>query len=300
MTPSSTDSASVHQRLLNKARSSERTFNELLQYFAMERFLYRLSKSKHADQFVLKRCAAVATLGIAGATYDKRHRLSRKDEQRENNVVAQIKDVLKVKVDPDGLIFVTDSFHTEQISKVTEYEGIRIKFVSLLGTAKIHMQIDIGFGDVVHPKFEPLVLPASLNFKLPRVPCYSRESTVSEKFEAMVKLGKLNSRMKDFYDIWLLSQRFKFTGPELAKAIRLTFERRGTELPAEGAVFTEPFIKDKQALWQRFRNRLQSHETPESFAAVAISVEKFLSPVTVPVSASSSIPKVWIAPGPWA
>ena len=300
MTPSSTNSASVHQRLLNKARSSERTFNELLQYFAMERFLYRLSKSKHADQFVLKGALLLRVWGLQETRTTKHIDFLGRMSNEKNNVVAQIKDVLKVKIDPDGLIFDTDSLHTEQISKVTEYEGIRIKFVSLLGTAKIHMQIDIGFGDVVHPKFEPLVLPASLNFKLPRVLCYSRESTISEKFEAMVKLGKLNSPMKDFYDIWLLSQRFNFTGPELAKAIRLTFERRGTELPAEGAVFTEPFIKDKQVLWQRFRNRLQSHETPESFAAVAISVEKFLSPVTVPVSASSSIPKVWIAPGPWA
>ena len=118
------------------------------------------------------------------------------------------------------------------------------------------MQIDIGFGDIVHPAPEESELPTMLDLAAPRLLCYSRESAIAEKFEAMVKLGILNSRMKDFYDIWLLSRVFDFEGNNLATAIQLTFDQRGTHLTDEIVVFQATFIAEKQTQWTAFCQRL--------------------------------------------
>jgi hypothetical protein len=170
----------------------------------------------------------------------------------EAGIVLQIRDILAANVVIDGLAFDTDAIQAERIVEDADYEGIRIRFLATLGSAKIHMRIDIGFGDVVYPDPEESDLPTLLDFPPPRLLCYSRESSISEKFEAMVKLGALNSRMKDFYDIWLLSRQFDFDGVKLTEAIRRTFERRGTKLPLEIEAFAEPFIQEKQTQWTAF------------------------------------------------
>lgn len=137
----------------------------------------------------------------------------------EADIVAQIRDILTVDVEVDRLAFDPDSIRAERIAEDADYGGIRIRFLGTLRSARIHMQIDIGFGDVVYPEPEESELPTMLNYPAPRLLCYSRESTIAEKLEAMVKLGVLNSRMKDFYDIWLLSRQFDFDGAELVEAV---------------------------------------------------------------------------------
>lgn len=292
-------SASVHQRLLNRAKRDRRPFNELLQYYAMERFLYRLSQSAHVERFVLKGALMLRVwrspehrptmdidmLGIAS--------------NEEADIVLQIRDILAANVVADGLAFDTDSIQAERIVEDADYGGIRIRFLAALGSAKIHMRIDIGFGDVVHPEPEESDLPTLLDFPPPRLLCYSRESSISEKFEAMVKLGALNSRMKDFYDIWLLSRQFDFDGVKLTEAIRLTFERRGTKLPLEIEAFAEPFIKEKRTQWKAFCKRLQQDHVPSSFGEIVISVDRFLSPIVSALSTNKPSPLKWIPPGPW-
>ncbi len=221
MTARKNVSASVRQKLLNRARSEHRPFNELLQYYAMERFIYRLSQSAHSEQFILKGALMLRVwdalgfrptmdidmLGKSGAPYS------------EKTVVSQIKEILNVKVEPDGLNFDPNSIQSERITEEANYQGFRIRFRGTLDTARINMQIDIGFGDIVFPPPQESELPTILDFAPPRVLCYSRESAIAEKFEVMVKLGILNSRMKDFYDIWLLSRQFDFDGAQLTKAI---------------------------------------------------------------------------------
>ncbi len=162
------------------------------------------------------------------------------------------------------------------------------------------MQIDVGFGDAVYPGPAEPVLPVILDFPAPRLLYYSRESSIAEKFEAMVKLGMLNSRMKDFYDIWLLSRQFNFRSDELVRAIWLTFERRGTELPLEIEAFSRTFADAKQTQWTAFRNRLQQIHVPESFAEITASVERFLSPASAPLSSEKPNLANWAAPGPWS
>ena len=291
--------ASVRQRLLNRARSDRRPFNELLQYFAMERFLYRLSQSAHADRFVLKGALMLQVWRSPDIRPTMDIDLLGRTSNAEDDLMAQLRDILAVDVEPDGLAFDADSIRTERITEGANYEGIRIRFPGTLATARIHMQIDVGFGDVVYPAPEAADLPTMLDFPAPRLLCYSRESVIAEKLEATVKLGMLNSRMKDFYDIWLLSRQFDFNGSDLAQAIRLTFERRGTVLASELAAFTKPFVDDKQTQWAAFRNRLQQEHVPASFAEIAASLDRFLSPIVAALFSGDPGPTHWTASGPW-
>ncbi len=288
-------SASVRQRLLNRARTKRRPFNELLQYFAMERFLYRLSRSAHADRFVLKWALMLRVWRSPTMDID----LLGRSGKAETNLVAQVRDILAVDVEPDGLVFDPGSIRTERITEGTEYEGLRIRFPGVLGTARVHMQVDVGFGDVVYPPPEMAEVPTMLDFPAARLLCYSRESAIAEKLEAIVKLGVLNSRMKDFYDIWLLSRQFDFDGPNLVEAVRLTLERRGTSLPVEIEAFTEPFIASKQIQWTAFRTRLRQDDVPASFGEIVTSISVFLMPVVAALTSGQSGPTRWTTPGTW-
>ena len=147
-------------------------------------------------------------------------------------ILAIVKDICAVVVQPeDGLVFNAASVQGERIAEAAEYEGVRVRFGATLDAARIAMQLDIGFGDVVVAAAIPTIYPTILDLPAPHLLGYSRETAVAEKFEAMVKLGELNSRMKDFFDLWLLSRSFDFDGPRLSEAIEKTFSRRGTVLP---------------------------------------------------------------------
>ena len=292
--------ASVRQRLLNRARSDRRPFNELLQYYAMERFLYRLSRSPHTDRFILKGALMLRVWRSPELRPTMDIDMLGRTSNTEAEIVAQIRDILAVDVEADGLVFDLDSIQSERITEDADYEGIRIRFRGILGSARITMQIDIGFGDIVYPRHEESDFPTMLNHPAPRLLCYSRESAIAEKFETMVKLGALNSRMKDFYDIWLLSRQFDFDGARLTEAIRLTFDRRGTKPPREFEIFTESFIDEKQIQWTAFWKRLQQDHVPTSFREITVSVDSFLSPVIAALGPGKPCPTHWTAPGPWS
>lgn len=291
--------ASIRQRLLNRAKQEHRPFNELLQYYANERFLFRLSQSYYVDRFILKGAMLLRVWRSPEFRPTMDIDMLGRTNNDEAEVIAQIRDILTVDVEADGLEFDPDSIQTERITEDAEYNGIRIRFLGTLGSARINMRIDIGFGDVVFPEPEKLEIPTMLNLSAPQLLCYNRESTISEKFEAMVKLGMLNSRMKDFYDIWLLSRQFSFNGVTLAEAVRRTFEHRGTAIPAEIEIFAEPFIVAKQTQWAAFRKRIQQNHVPSSFRDIVSSVDIFLSPICAALSSGKSYPANWIAPGPW-
>lgn len=291
--------ASVRQRLLNRARRDQRPFSELLQYYAMERFLYRLSRSPHADRFILKGALMLRAWRSPEFRPTMDIDLLGRTSNEVSSVVAQIRDILAVNVPPDGLVFDPDSISAERITEDADYEGIRIRFRGALDSARVNMQVDIGFGDVVFPAPEESDLPTMLDFPAPRLMCYSRESAIAEKFEAMLKLRELNSRMKDFYDIWLLARQFDFEGKKLVEAIRLTLERRGTIIPDEIAAFTEGFTGAKQVQWTAFTKKLKHDHVPASFAEVVMTVGAFLGAVASALSSGTSVPVKWVAPGPW-
>ncbi len=292
--------ASVRQRLLNRAKRDKRPFNELLQYYAMERFLYRLSRSAHADRFILKGALMLRAWRSPEFRPTMDIDMLGRTSNDEANIIAQIREIITVDVDPDGLRFDPDSVQSERITEDADYKGIRIRFRGILDSARVSMQIDIGFSDVVYPGPEESDFPTMLDSPAPRILCYSRESVIAEKFEAMVKLGILNSRMKDFYDIWLLSRQFDFDGAKLTEAIRLTFERRGTALPTQIEAFDENFIDAKQVQWTAFWKRLQYDHVPSSFNDIVTEIKEFLAPLASGLLQNNSSAMKWAASGPWA
>lgn len=276
-------SASVRQRLLNRSKKDSRSFNEILQYYAMERFLYRLSLSRHSPHYILKGALMLRVWNSSEFRSTMDIDMLGNTANTELNICAQISDILAVEVEPDGLVFDSESIQTERITENADYEGIRVRFRGSLGTAKISMQIDIGFGDIVYPEPQKVELPCMLDFPAPTLLCYSRESAIAEKFEAMVKLGHLNSRMKDFYDIWLLSRQFRFERNNLAKAVKLTFQQRRTELNQPIEAFSANFVSSHQSMWAAFRKRLKQEYIPLSFSDVVGEIEMFLAPVITAV-----------------
>lgn len=288
-------SASVRQKLLNRARSEQRPFAELLQYYAMERFLYRLSQSDHSQRFILKGALMLRVWHAPEARPTMDIDMLGRTSNDVTNIIAQISDILALDVDPDGIRFDTRSIRSEQITEDADYHGIRIRFLGFLDSARINMQIDIGFGDIIHPTPEEHEMPVMLEFAAPILICYTRESAIAEKVQAMVKLGILNSRMKDFYDIWLLSRLFDFGGDRLAQAIRVTFEQRGTPLPDDMVAFHPSFIAEKQVQWTAFRKRLAQPRLPEPFLDIVEHMASFLKPVMVSIRESQQFEKQWSA-----
>ncbi len=291
--------ASVRQRLLNLSRQEGRSFNEVLQYYAMERFLYRLSQSAHARTFVLKGAMMLRVWGATELRPTMDIDLLGRTGNEEEAIVSQFRSVLEREVEPDGLFFDAETLRAEKIKEDADYEGIRVRFSGLLDTARINLQIDIGFGDVVHPAPEETTLPTMLAFPAPVMLCYNRETAIAEKAEAMITLGELNSRMKDFYDVWLLSRQFDFDGSTLLQSLLGTLKQRNTEIPASLKHLFDALIDSKQMQWAAFRGRLQQHHVPDSFQEIAISILEFLEPVVSAASSGGSFLKQWRAPGPW-
>jgi hypothetical protein len=235
--------ASVQARLQNHARATKRPFQELLQYYAMERFLYRLSTTPHRARFVLKGALMlhVWDAPLARATKDLDF-LGRLDNSLEN-LQRVVRGVCTADVVPDGMVFDPATVKTERIKEDAHYEGVRVRFAGLLGKARVAMQIDVGFGDVVTPGAQDITYPALLDFPAPALSGYPRETVIAEKFHAMVYLRTLNSRMKDFYDVWLLARQFAFDGSVLAKAVAATFANRDTAIDVEPIAFTPEFTE---------------------------------------------------------
>jgi len=163
------------------------------------------------------------------------------------------------------------------------------------------MQIDVGFGDVITPAAGPVEYPTVLNFPAPKLLGYNRETAVAEKFEALVKLGLLNSRMKDFYDLWLVSRQFEFDGTTLAAAVARTFAHRGTDMDPNPFSLTPAFAGDraKQTQWAGFLSKTRLTDAPAELPAVIDALGPFLLPVAAAVLASAAFNQVWIPPGPW-
>lgn len=288
--------ASVRQRLLNRSRQDNRSFNELLQYYSMERFLYRLSVSEYESHYILKGALMLRAWNSPEFRPTMDIDMLGRTGNDEANIIPQIREVIAMEVEPDGLSFDADSIQSERITEHADYEGIRIRFRGALGTARINMQIDIGFGDVVYPGPERAELPCMLDAPAPSLLCYSRESAIAEKFEAMVSLGELNSRMKDFYNVWLLSRQFAFELEKLAEATKRTFKQRGTELVEPIDAFSQAFVTSRQPLWTVFRRRLKQEHLPESFAEITAAVEAFMRPIIKGEPTQSS----WPPAGPWS
>lgn len=273
-------SASIHQRLLNLARSENRPLNELLQYYAIERFLYRLGASPYRRNFILKGGQMLKVWQAPAARPTVDIDLLGRTADSIKNLEIIVGECCLIESD-DGVIFDRSSIRSEPIRKDAEYQGIRINAKGSLGKIRLYLQIDFGFDDVVIPEPVEIELPQLLDAGRVQLLGYTPESSIAEKFQAMVALDLTNTRMKDFYDIWLLSRNLVFDKKILAQAIKETFKRRSQELPdGVPAALTAEFTSnsDKQKQWRAFlrKNRLDEEIRLE---IVAKEIEEFLMPI---------------------
>jgi predicted nucleotidyltransferase component of viral defense system len=293
-------SASVRQRLLNLATERKEDFGLVLTRYGLERFLYRLSVSPHRDSFVLK--GALLLQLWTAETYRPTRDLDLLRRGVSNTSYRKIfSEVCSQKVADDGLTFLPDTIRVERIRDDEAYEGVRVRVEARLGKVRVALQIDVGLGDAIVPGPEELEYPTLLKFPAPRLHSYSKESVVAEKFEAIVKLGMANSRMKDFYDLWVLAQRFEFRSITLAAAIRATFERRRTTLPSSSPLALRPDFYDlptKQTQWRAFL-RKSGLRGDSSLQKIILIIEMFVMPVVEGVLKNDIEAKVWPAGGLW-
>jgi nucleotidyltransferase AbiEii toxin of type IV toxin-antitoxin system len=294
--------ASVHQRLLNLSRQTKRPFNELLQYYAIERFLFRLSRSPHAPEFVLKGALMlrVWNVSIARPTMDI-DMLG----QLPNSVEALVKVVrecLAAEVPNDGLHFDTESVRGDAITLKAKYQGVRIRVGGNLGNARLSLQLDFGFGDVIVPQSVWIEYPELLDFGRPHLLGYTPESAIAEKFQAMVELEMANTRLKDFFDIWRLSQSLRFDGLILCQAIAATFKQRGTPLPTSPPLALTPtFSADpiKDAQWRAFLRKALLVADTKTLAETVEDLSAFILPPTFAAAEGKAFKMRWPPSGGW-
>lgn len=279
--PRKNTAASIRARLLSLAQSKGEDYQRVLGAYAVERFLYRLGRSPYRERFVLKG-ATLFTLwtGHTHRPTKDLDLLGRGSSSAIGEVEATIRAICEIQ-EGDGVVFDSESVEGTRIKADDEYDGVRIKLQAQLAGARIPMQIDIGFGDAVHPEPELASFPVLLPMEAPLVRAYPREAAIAEKFHAMVVLDIRNSRMKDFYDIWFLANSWTFDMAFLRKAILASFERRGSTIPtAVPFALTEDFLNDpqKKQQWSAFVSRLNPGNKAPSLEEVGIVLRAFLLP----------------------
>lgn len=292
--------ASIRDRLLNKARSEKLDYNLLLTRYALERMLYRLSVSEQRDQFLLKGAL------LFDLWFDVPHRPTHDADflgfgsAEISHVEALFRDICRIEVE-DGIVFQPDSVKAAEIRKEANYAGVRVTLMGLLGSARCPVQVDIGFGDAVVPGPDEAQYPVILGeMPAPQLRVYPRYTVVAEKLEALTSLGMLNSRMKDYFDLWVLARYTDFNGAVLSQAVAATFDRRRTAIPNDVPIgLSDEFITDaqKEKQWQAFlrKNAIGSM----SLATVIADLRKFLLPVLATVAAKSRLNVNWRAGGMW-
>jgi len=279
--PISNVGASVRQRLLNLRDKSGEDFNALLTQFAIERFLYRLSNSSLADRVVLKGAMLFRVWSGSLHRPTKDVDLLGFGEATTAAVAALIRQIITTAVEDDGILFDADSVKAEEIRENHEYGGIRAAFTATLDKAVIPLQVDVGFGDAITPAAEYRIYPALIGMTAPRLRMYPVETVVAEKLEAAVKLGMINSRMKDFYDLLVIFRQHPYDSRLLTRAVAETFARRGTPLPRTVPPgLSDEFGNDPAAnrLWREFLARMQLANEPTDFAAVIRTIRERLWP----------------------
>ena len=293
---------SVHQRLLTQAKATGRPFNELLQHYAIERFLYRLGQTKHAEKLLLKGALLLRVWQIPMARPTMDIDVLGRTAGAPETLVAMLRECMTLGVEDDGMRYDPESITTEAITLDADYQGWRIRFQGLLGTARVTMQVDVGIGDVVYPAPIWIDYPVLLDQPAPHLLAYTPENAIAEKYQAIVELDMANSRMKDFHDIWTLAHNLEFDGEILSEAIRKTFERRKTEVPnSVPTAFTSEFSEDKtkQTQWRAFLNKGLATGEEVTLVDVAQVLRSFLLPPTEALVSGRTFKMRWNHAGVW-
>jgi predicted nucleotidyltransferase component of viral defense system len=288
--------ASVHARLAQRRTETGEDYNVLLVRFTLERLLYRLSISKHREQFVLKGAMLFALWEPA------LHRVTRDldllgfGHPSPERLADIFRELCNLEVEADGVVFDPRSVACEDIRAQDEYAGIRVKLRATVGKAVVPLQVDVGFGDALPVAPEEITFPVMLGMAAPKLRAYSRETVVAEKLEAIVKLGMLNSRFKDYFDLHYLAQKFPFDGALLVKSIAGTFARRGTAFPAGlPAGLTLMFGTDPAKIrgWQAFWRKTGPKDAAPALEAVIQLLIEFLEPPLDAAAKGKPLTEIW-------
>ncbi|WP_263359626.1 nucleotidyl transferase AbiEii/AbiGii toxin family protein [Acidicapsa ligni] len=289
--------ASVRARLLARSRAEGSDYQILLTRYALERLLYRLSVSVHSERFILKGALLFVTwlpdpfrptrdldlLGYGASTPEA--------------LADTFKAICSTSVPDDGVTFDVEGLTAAPIREDIEYGGVRVRTQAIIDGARIPIQVDIGFGDVITPGPVEIDYPALLDSPAPHLRAYPVETVIAEKFNAMVTLGIANSRLKDFYDLWLISRTFELDRAALFAAVQRTFEQRETPMPTGIPTgLTDQYGEQWGAQWKAFLKREHMNAAPNDLLTLIADLRSFLVPLTIP----SSTDAYWTSGGPWS
>ena len=280
----------IRQTLAARAKETGCSYKQLLTHYAMERFLYRLSCSPHAGSFFLKGGMLLMGMGTAPARTTMDIDLLGRVDNSPENIARVFRSILHAKTHgSDNVAFDAASMRTSEIMKDALYVGVRVTLNANVAGEPCAVSVDIGFSDEIYPKPVELQYPPTIPGQpTAKLLCYTRESMVAEKWQAMVELGRFNSRMKDFYDLWFLMHHYAFKMASLQEAIRQTFERRGTSPGKYVSLRNADFIDSHQPEWATYVTKLKSATymrkpkvvlPSKDFAAVMAEILEWLGPV---------------------
>lgn len=296
--------ASIRQKLLNLAQKRNDDFGLILTKYGLERILFRLSKSKYRDAFILKGAL------LFEVWTKQRHRPTRDadflaaGDSSPERFVHIFRELSVFEFPHDALRFDAKTVKAERIKENADYSGVRVTLTAFLENSRIPIQIDIAFGDKVTPGPLETVYPTLLDLPAPHILTYPRETVVSEKLEAIVKLGITNTRMKDFHDLHTLSTTFSFDGKILAEAIGATFKQRGTDFPESGVpiAFSSEFFADtnKVKQWRAFCHKNKSYVAQTDFVQIIARLSSFLVPPIRAIRAQDLFSRDWTPKNMWS
>lgn len=292
--------ASVHARLLRLAHDRGEELQRLLVLFALERFLFRLGRSGYAKRFVLKGAMLFQVWEGRLPRTTRDLDLLGIGESSEEPILTTIREIWRIEHVKDGLELDDGSLTAEVIREHSVHAGLRIKCRVRLGNAVVPLQIDVGSGDAVHPSAQLIDYPTLLDLPAPRILAYPKEAVVAEKTQAMVELGLLNSRLKDYFDLGHLARTQAFDGTTLQEAMKATFDRRATPIPQERIqALSSEFVEDKtkQAQWIAFRRRASLD--PQELSDVVATLRELVEPVLVAIRRQHTFEQQWPPRGPW-
>lgn len=287
----------VRRRLRQRADELGLDFQQAIQYYAMERFLFRLSQSAWAERFIVKGAVMLRVWDAAVARPTRDIDFLGRIENTPEAASTAVLECLSADVPDDGLRF-ADEIDVMQAMLDDRYPGLRVKVRGDLAGARFMLRLDIGIDDAVVPAPGWVDYPPLLDQPAPRILAYDPATAVAEKFESIVALGLIDSRMKDFYDLWMLAGALEFDGPTLVSAFTATFGARGTALPTDApAALTEAFSEQASsaAMWRAYRSRLAASaiQAPSGLGDVLTEIAAFVMPPARAASKGARFIRTW-------
>jgi hypothetical protein len=293
---------SIQTRLKNEARATRRPFSELLELFAIERFLHRLGRSSQRRGFVLK--GALLLRGWLGAeTRPTRDiDLLGSPQLDAEELRARLEEVLTVEVEDDGIELLPETLSVRSIRRESSVHGFRAKVAGRLGNVRLRYQIDVGLGDEVFPPPEEVVPGGMLGFPMARLRAYTPPTTIAEKLEAMVVLGEANSRLKDYYDLVMLPRTLELDGATLVETIERTFARRGTTIPGgrlDGLSDAYAQAPVNRSRWRALLDKGGLAGVDRDLAVIVGEIRRFAEPLLAAVRERRDFERRWPPGGGW-